>query len=86
MSQLFASEKHVTGQLWYFITTNYYMPHINQSTVIQTIGLMINLFGQNLDYEYTLLEGTFFPFVNNKSHANTVMVMRGTKRPFIRRK
>ena len=42
---------------------------------------MINLLGQNLDYEYTLLEGTFFPFVNNKSYEKIVMMTKGTKRP-----
>lgn len=44
-------------------------------------GLMINPLGQNLDYEYISLEGTFFPFVNNKSYEKTVMMTRGTKRP-----
>ena len=75
---------HVTGQLWYFITTDYYVPPRQSKYSDIDHGLMINLFGQNLDYEYTLLEGTFFPFVNNKSHEKTVMVMRGPKKPFIR--
>lgn len=42
---------------------------------------MINLSGQNLDCEYILLAGTFFPFVKNKSYEKTVMMTRGTKRP-----
>lgn len=44
-------------------------------------SLQLNLLGQNLDYEYTLCECTFFSFVNSKSYETMTTKAGGPKRP-----
>lgn len=61
--------------------TNYDALHKQSGNKDTDHSLELNLLGQNLDYEYTLCEHTFFSFVNSKSYEKMIMKAGGPKRP-----
>ena len=61
------------------LLTNYDVPNNWAENNDTDHSLKIDLLGQNLDYEYTLCEHTFFSFVNNKSYEKIIVKVGGTQ-------